>query len=221
VKPFVATFYYPSGDNVSAYEMVQFIRQDYFMTMVARLHTFDGSMTNATDVYYLTYAEPALTGTIHPVLVGSGGQVDAATATENAAAFNAAHEDDGYRAGLFSGSIVRSAQNIPALRHYRLVHESPTDVFSGEEFDVKYVKTFEYVEGARIQGSGIISIPLVTDTGRHFTYRQESINGEFIVPYSTTGNPYGVRAEGLYTIEGTGQTFDVPETAVMEGTVVN
>ena len=86
---------------------------------------------------------------------------------------------------------------------------------------MKYVKIFEYVKGAHIKGSGIIDIPLVTNTGRTFTYRQQSTNGEFIVPYSTTGNPYDVTATVKYQIEGTDTTFDVPETAVMQGLTIN
>ena len=58
---------------------------------------------------------------------------------------------------------------------------------------------------------------LFRSTGRNFTYRQESINGEFIVPYTTTGNSNGVTAAGKYRIAGTGQTFDVPEQAVVQG----
>jgi len=76
---------------------------------------------------------------------------------------------------------------------------------------------FEYVPGARIQGTGVIALDLVSDTGRSFTYRQASTDGEFIVPYSTTGTPYGVKAVGKYRIEGTGREFDVPEEAVMRG----
>ena len=101
------------------------------------------------------------------------------------------------------------------------VHESPTNVFNSKTADVKYVKVFEYVKGAHIKGTGIIEIPLVTDTGRNFTYRQQSVNGEFVVPYATTGNPYPVKATGKYQIVGTGTTFDVPESAVMQGTTIN
>jgi len=61
----------------------------------------------------------------------------------------------------------------------------------------------------------------VTNTGRHFTYYQKSLNGEFIVPYSTRGNPYDVKTVGLYRIEGTGETFEVPEFAVMAGSSIN
>ena len=118
-------------------------------------------------------------------------------------------------------SIVLPITDVPALQHYRLVHESPTSEFTTNTTDVKYVKVFEYVKGAHIEGSGIIDIPLVTNTGRNFTYRQQSINGEFIVPYATTGNPYDVKATGKYRIEGTGATFDVPESAVIQGLAIN
>jgi dolichyl-diphosphooligosaccharide--protein glycosyltransferase len=84
------------------------------------------------------------------------------------------------------------------------------------------VKIFEYVKGATIRGTGIIDIPLVTNQGRSFTYRQASVNGEFIVPYSTgSDNPYPVVATGPYQIEGTSQTFEVPESAVTNGTAIN
>jgi dolichyl-diphosphooligosaccharide--protein glycosyltransferase len=82
------------------------------------------------------------------------------------------------------------------------------------------VKIFEYVKGAHIKGEGIIEVPLVTNTGRNFTYRQESMNGEFIVPYSTTDNPYDVKATGKYKISGSAREFDVPESAVMQGLTI-
>jgi dolichyl-diphosphooligosaccharide--protein glycosyltransferase len=85
---------------------------------------------------------------------------------------------------------------VPALRHYRLVHESPSNVFNSKTTDVKYVKVFEYVRGAHIEGEGIIEVPVISNTGRKFIYRQMSVNGEFIVPYSTTGNPYEVKTTG-------------------------
>ena len=75
--------------------------------------------------------------------------------------------------------------------------------------------------GAVIRGDGIIEVPVVSDTGRQFTYRQASINGTFVVPYSTTGNPYDVKAAGKYQIVGTNQQFDVPEEAVMQGKQIN
>jgi dolichyl-diphosphooligosaccharide--protein glycosyltransferase len=85
---------------------------------------------------------------------------------------------------------------------------------------IKMVKIFEYVKGAHITGTGIIELPLVTNTGRTFTYRQESIAGEFIVPYSTTGNPYEVHTAGPYHLVGTTVYFNVTEDEVTSGKTV-
>ncbi len=67
----------------------------------------------------------------------------------------------------------------------------------------------------------IIELDIVTNTERLFTYRQASENGEFIVPYSTSGNPYDVKAVGRYRIAGTDREFDVGEEAILKGTAVN
>jgi dolichyl-diphosphooligosaccharide--protein glycosyltransferase len=85
---------------------------------------------------------------------------------------------------------------------------------------MKYVKVFEYVKGAHIKGDGIIQVPVISNTGRTFTYQQASVNGEFIVPYSTTGNPYGVKTIGKYRVIATGREYEVPESAIMEGTTI-
>jgi dolichyl-diphosphooligosaccharide--protein glycosyltransferase len=82
------------------------------------------------------------------------------------------------------------------------------------------VKIFEYVKGAHIKGDGIIEVPVETNTGRSFTYRQASMNGEFIVPYSTTGNSYDVKTTGKYTVSGSGRQYDVPESAVLQGSTI-
>jgi dolichyl-diphosphooligosaccharide--protein glycosyltransferase len=86
--------------------------------------------------------------------------------------------------------------------------------------DVRYVKIFEYVKGAHIKGDGIIEVPVVTNTGRNFIYRQASVNGEFIVPYSTTGKSYDVKTTGKYTVSGTGRQYDVTESAVLQGSTI-
>ena len=110
---------------------------------------------------------------------------------------------------------------VPALQQLPSRPRVADECVQLKNNDVKYVKVFEYVKGAHIKGTGIIEIPLVTDTGRNFTYRQQSVNGEFVVPYATTGNPYPVKATGKYQIVGTGTTFDVPESAVMQGPTIN
>ena len=63
--------------------------------------------------------------------------------------------------------IIHPIDTVPALQHYRLVHESPNNVFDATSVvDVRYVKIFEYVKGAHIKGDGIIEVPVVTNTGR-------------------------------------------------------
>jgi dolichyl-diphosphooligosaccharide--protein glycosyltransferase len=142
--------------------------------------------------------------------------MDADQARAAAAQYNQ-QAQPGTGAAVVGAVFIQPTVDIPALRHYRLVHESPTNIFQQDTPDVKYVKTFEYVPGARIKGEGIIELSLVSNTGRNFVYRQASENGEFIVPYSTEGNPYEVRATGKYRIAGTGREFSVSEEAVMKG----
>ena len=120
-------------------------------------------------------------------------------------------------------------QKISALKHYRLIYESPNNasvkIFPESDIitlsDIKYVKIFEYVKGAHIPGNGIIEIPIETNTGRTFVYQQESENGEFIVPYSTRDNPYEVRSTGQYHIIGTSRYISVTEKDVTEGNHVS
>jgi len=131
----------------------------------------------------------------------------------------------GQYASVFSDLPNRTVQGISALKHYRLIHESPNNasvkIFPESDTitlsDIKYVKIFEYVKGAHIPGTGIIELPMMTNTGRTFVYQQESENGEFVVPYSTQGNPYDVHATGQYHIVGTLRNITVTERDVIEG----
>ncbi|PKG33633.1 oligosaccharyl transferase, archaeosortase A system-associated [Methanoregula sp.] len=201
------------------YNSVLLNKQPYYLSTVSRLHNFDGSMAAPSDkVYYIVWADSSITGQSIPV-VTEGALMDPASAAQKAEQYNN-NPMPGYHASVYSSDLLAPIDSVPALRHYRLVHESPTDVAPSEAIDLKYVKVFEYVKGAHIKGEGIIEIPLVTNKGRNFTYRQESMNGEFIVPYSTTGNPYDVKATGKYKITGSGQEFDVPESAVMQGLTI-
>nr|WP_292370582.1 oligosaccharyl transferase, archaeosortase A system-associated [Methanoregula sp. UBA64] len=191
----------------------------YYNTMISRLHNFDGSMTAASAAYYVEYADESVSHVSYPVLTNAEA-MNVTAAAAKAAQYNK-NAPAGYHAAVLSSSLILPVTDVPALQHYRLVYESPTNVFTSNKNDLKYVKIFEYVKGAHIKGSGIIEVPLVSNTGRNFTYRQQSTNGEFVVPYSTTGNPYDVKATGKYRIVGTGATFDVPESAVMQGLTIN
>jgi dolichyl-diphosphooligosaccharide--protein glycosyltransferase len=120
-------------------------------------------------------------------------------------------------------------RNIPALQHYRLIHESSNAaivvMFPGSSPktnpEMKQIKIFEYVKGAQITGDGIIEVPVTTNTGRTFVYRQASENGMFVVPYPTSGSPYDVRATGPYRILGTARNVNVTEDDVLQGNRVS
>jgi dolichyl-phosphooligosaccharide-protein glycotransferase len=216
--PYQVTLLVPADSSQKNYQPSQLNKQDYYLTTVSRLHNFDGSMTVPSTVFYVEYVDPQVSGYSLPIMTNAV-EMNATIAAQTAQVYNL-KAAAGYHAEALSPSIVAPIGTVPALRHYRLVHESPTNVFTTSVVDVKYVKTFEYVKGAHIKGDGIIEVPVISNTGRNFTYRQESINGEFIVPYSTTGNPYEVKPTGKYHIVGTNQQFDVPETAVMLGTTI-
>jgi len=121
-------------------------------------------------------------------------------------------------------SILQPLERVPALKHYRLVHETPQNIYGnvGEGGpDLKAVKIFEYVPGATIRGEGVHRGPDSHKHGREFVYRQESENGRFVVPYATSGWSGEVRTTGPYRIVGTGQTFDVTEEDIQQGRTIN
>jgi oligosaccharyl transferase (archaeosortase A-associated) len=216
--PYQMTLLAPGRNNPNSYEPALMNKQSYYLTTVSRLHNFDGSMTPASSVYYIEYADPMITKATLPVITGAEA-MNASEAARQVGEYNL-KAPAGYHAVALSPAITLPVDTVPALRHYRLVHESPTNVYNAKTPDVKYVKVFEYVKGAHIKGEGVIEVPVVSNTGREYTYRQESVNGEFIVPYSTTGNPYTVKTTGKYKIVGSGKQYDVPESAVMQGSVI-
>ncbi|MEN6610398.1 MAG: oligosaccharyl transferase, archaeosortase A system-associated, partial [Methanoregulaceae archaeon] len=219
VFPYLNIYSVSDPTNSGGSGNIAAIGENYYLTMISRLHNFDGSMTTPTTLYYVEYTSGGLSSSSYPEIV----QAKAMNYTTAAAAvktFNA-NATSGARATLVSTSVAYPTIEVPALKHYRLVHESPTNVYDSTTLDVKYVKVFEYVKGAAIKGTGIIEVPVVTNTGRNFTYRQESENGMFVVPYATTGGSGEVKTTGKYHIIGTNQYFDVSEEAVDLGKTVN
>jgi dolichyl-phosphooligosaccharide-protein glycotransferase len=221
--PYQAILLIQNKDNPKSYDPARLNKQEYFMTTISRLHNFDGSMGTPSVAYYIEYADSSVTSATYPVVI-TAVKANATDAKIRAEQYNLKAEP-GYHAEVMNPEsttdIVHPIDTVPALQHYRLVHESPNNVFDTTSgVDVRYVKVFEYVKGARIKGEGIIEVPVTTNTGRSYIYRQASINGEFIVPYSTTGNPYDVKTTGKYTIAGTGKQYEVPESAITEGTTI-
>jgi oligosaccharyl transferase (archaeosortase A-associated) len=230
VAPFHPSFFLPLSPGSASYQSVPFHSQQYYLTMISRLHNFDGSMTDATSqVLYVEYLDPEVVNASLPVITRAE-QMNATAAAAAAEAYNRS-APAGSHATLLNvyyqfqaDSILKPVERVPALQHYRLVHETPQNIFvnvGADGPDLKFVKIFEYVPGARIKGEGIIEVPVTTNTGREFTYRQESLNGEFVVPYATSGWSGEVKTTGPYLIVGTNQTFDVTEEDIQQGRVIN
>ncbi len=229
VERFQPYFFVPASTASTSYQSVPFYNQEYYLTMISRLHNFDGSMTDPTsEVIYVEYVDADTANASLPVITRTQ-QMNATAAAAEAEAYNQSASAGSHATVLnwyyqYQGdSILHPIEQVPALQHYRLIHETPQNVYgttSESGPDLKYVKVFEYVPGARIKGEGIIEVPVVTNTGRTFTYRQESVNGMFIVPYSTDGSGE-VKTTGPYTIAGTGRTFNVTEEDIQQGRTIN
>ncbi len=116
------------------------------------------------------------------------------------------------------------------LSHYRLIHESPNSVGTIGATEIKAVKTFEYVEGAKIavhgNGNATLSLNVTTNQNRTFNYTQSAqLNGThvFVVPYSTNGMPYGMKTDPAYkvTVGNVTKEIAVSESDVQNGTELN
>jgi dolichyl-diphosphooligosaccharide--protein glycosyltransferase len=83
--------------------------------------------------------------------------------------------------------------------------------------DLRYVKIFEYVKGAKIQGEGMLELPVRTNTGREFIYRTKSVNGTFTVPYPTNTTIGAVTITGQYKNNNTGTEYSVTEEQIEKG----
>lgn len=154
------------------------------------------------------------------------------------------------RLHIFDGKALSEEFYLEPLQHYRLIHESPNTIIAVGGQEIKFVKVFEYVKGARIEGTAPngslieISTDVTTNQGREFTYSGRTMadsNGsyEFILPYSTEGpitggtnfdvfaTAYKMRA-GHFDLENGNATMvwdvekeiSVPEEAVMEGKTI-
>ncbi len=213
LMPYKEPFLISAPGNPDHYKTVTFYKKPFFRTMLVRLHTFDGSLLQPAKVVDIEY-NLSTVSTRGLKVITSMRSVDAANRS-TAMAPGTGQSGGGPRADTVSISYLLPVETVPALHHYRLVYES-AGTLSANSTD-KYLKIFEYVPGARIPGEGVIGISLITNAGRQFEYRQASEQGEFIVPYSTIGNPYNVSTIGKYRIIGTKKEFDVSEDAVFKG----
>ena len=227
LTPYYYTFLQNSNGNL---QMVQAYTPEYYNTLTVKLQYYDGSMAEPGEVAVVETDSSANYG--YPVITNVRGYATAEEAQAAADAFNANASATKHAYVIANPSSTATAYlpstTVPALQHFRLVHESPNYVLANSQYTnqpveggTAWVKSFEYVQGAVIKGEGTIEVNVTTNNGRTFTYRQESIDGQFIVPYSTYGSSYDVKTTGPYTIVETGETFEVSEEAVMQGLTIN
>ncbi len=157
--------------------------QPYYETMISRLHVFDGSYVNPTEVVYVEYRAGSPPRAMRAALMN-----DTKAAYESAAKSTTP-------VVITGKGLLSPAGELSALKHFKLVHESPNDIGNG----MRYVKVFEIVPGYTVKGEGLISTQITTNTGRKFTYSQMSENGTWTLPY--TGKYY--KSDGTVVNVGT------------------
>ncbi|MDD1730094.1 MAG: oligosaccharyl transferase, archaeosortase A system-associated [Methanospirillum sp.] len=216
--PYQRNFILPNPDNPNTGQNFPFFMEPYYQTMVSKLHNFDGSMAEPRQVHYIQYMKPEFSKTSDPVIV-NGSQMPYAAGAALLESSNSSLGPE-YGTALVNYAYTEPVSKVPALQHYRLVHESPTRASPESLPDIRYVKIFEYVPGAVIHGEGVIEIPVTTNTGRNFVYRQESTNGTFTVPYPTNAKIGDVTTTGPYKIVSTGKEYQVTDDQIQAGSVV-
>jgi len=221
--------------------------QRYYESLMVRLYGFHGSAVDPSPVVLDWEEQTYRTRSGEEITVRQAptGQDDRVVKLfDNMTAAESYVEEDG---SAQIGGVGRfPEERVDALEHHRLVHVSeasarrPDTRFFIQEFrtvqatgvrqgeltrtEPRWVKTFERVPGATVEGSGarpgeevVAAVEMRTATNDTFTYVQyaeadENGRFELTLPYSTTGydefgpeNGYtnvSVRATGAYTISG-------------------
>jgi dolichyl-diphosphooligosaccharide--protein glycosyltransferase len=217
-SPYITFMTARVGQENGVQRPVPFLSPVFHQTMVSRLHLFDGGLQIPGEVDYVEY-QSTVPETVNPPVIFirtmQYQDLDAFMESRNTSPTR------GVQSGLFSRDYVNSTAEVPALTRFRLVYESPETAYASSGRDIRQVKIFEFVKGARINGSGVIQVPLETNAGRRFTYTQESSNGGFIVPYATEASNGGVRTLGPYILLNQSVSYRVAESDIQNGLTVN
>jgi dolichyl-phosphooligosaccharide-protein glycotransferase len=214
--PYFVTFTTPTENQTRDIQTVQLLKPAYFTTMVSRLQLFDGSLVEPSKVTYVEYLNAS--GANSNPSIRFMKEID----WKDSEAFKVSRAGDlvsGVNASLFSRDYTRTSISVPALKHFRLLYESPETVTGSGT--MHRVKVFEKVDGARVTGSGTVTLDLLTNTGRKFQYIQESENGMFILPYATDVPNGATQSLGPYRLVPGDITFNVTNLAVTNGLTVN
>jgi dolichyl-diphosphooligosaccharide--protein glycosyltransferase len=234
--------------------------QRYYESQMIRLYHYHGSAVEPRPVVVDWESRQAQTqaGENIDVRTFPSNRTDSVREFRNMSQARAYVEQDG--SAQVGGIGALPSERVPALQHYRLVKVSNESAVSAGSYQRQYLltqqltgypaarsfvtnpswlKTFERVPGARVEGSGAppnanvtAEVEMRAPTGNYtFTYRQQAqanADGEFtmVLPYSTTGyDDYGpdngytnvsVRATGPYTISTPGELVELNGSAGVE-----
>ena len=113
-------------------------------------HNFDGTMQIPGKITYLEYYDQNREGLLSPLVTDI--RILNVTNTKTALG-NFRQKDSGNRNAILVGQYLQPLERVPALQHFRLVHESPGNSSgirisdnSGSE-SLNLVKVFEFVKG--------------------------------------------------------------------------
>jgi dolichyl-diphosphooligosaccharide--protein glycosyltransferase len=234
--------------------------QRYYESQMIRLYHYHGSAVEPRPVVVDWNNREAQTQSGETVTVRTfpNNRTNAVREFRNMSQARAFVERDG--SAQVGGVGALPSERVPALEHYRLVRTSNESAFSASSYQRQFLlaqqltgypanrmfvtspswlKTFERVPGADVQGSGAppnatvtATVEMRAPTGNYtFTYQQQAqanADGEFTMtlPYSTTGyDGYGpdngytnvsVRATGPYEISTGGRLVEVNGSAGVE-----
>lgn len=178
----------------------------FYNTTLVRLHVNDGSYIPSNGSVLVSYDSVPIDGKDTPVLKD-------VHILNQSVTFGILSQIQ-INQEIVGLKMTSPVTDTPALQNYRLIYESNgTKTFPGD-VTLNNIKIFERVKGYTISGTGTIEVPIVTNQGRHFTYRQQSVNGTFTLPYATTNSPYDVQPTGPYRIIETNKAFDVDESQI-------
>ncbi|QCC46938.1 oligosaccharyl transferase, archaeosortase A system-associated [Halobellus limi] len=247
---FVRTLYRFDDENEGQFVGTTSVRtQRFYNSTMTKLYYYHGSAQTPSPIVVDWEDRQVQTGGGEAVTVPANPQGEGTfvqTFDNMSAAESYVEEDDSAQIG---GVGQYPAERVEALEHYRLAHVSDTSAANsilrttGREAQIAginpqatvpsnpaWVKTFERVPGATVEGSGAPANTNVTaqvelripNTNSTFAYTQraetdENGNFEMTLPYSTAGyDEYGpengytnvsVRATSPYTISSPG-TFE-------------
>jgi len=241
-QDFLRTLYRFDDGNQGRFVGTTTLRtQRFYNSTMTKLYYYHGSARQPSPIVVDWNPRQVQTGSGEAVTLDSNPQGEAFVRTfDNMSAAESYVEEDGTAQVGGVGSFP--AERVAALEHYRLVQVSETSAnrrilrTTGREAQIAganpeatvpsspaWVKTFERVPGATVEGSGAPANATVTasaelripNTNSTFTYTQRAetdANGNFemTLPYATTGyDEYGpdngytnvsVRATGPYTV---------------------